>query len=233
MLLPQRGIVATCPQSWAPARRLRDEGTTLRRVAFEDITEIMWRHDGIMRTRALVTLGVSKHRQALAVDAGVVERVGRSWLAVPGTDRYLKAAARAGVVLTCVTQEVMRGLSLPPAARALCDEAVPWSDSGLESFVVPRLAWLKLPITPQVWIAGHQVDFLIGDRLVFQIDGGHHVGAQRSQDVAHDAELMLLGYHVVRVTYALVMERWHEVQAQLMMAVAQGLHRAPEPRHSR
>ena len=34
-----------------------------------------------------------------------------------------------------------------------------------------------------------------------QIDGGHHVGLQRAEDVAHDAALTLLGYHVIRVTY--------------------------------
>ena len=40
------------------------------------------------------------------------------------------------------------------------------------------------------------------------------------------ASSMLLGYHVIRVTYAQVVERWHEVQDLLMRAVAQGLHRA-------
>jgi len=125
-----------------------------------------------------------------------------------------------------VTVEAMRALPLGPAARALCDEAVPWSDSGLESFVVPRLIWMKLPITPQAWIAGHRVDFLIGERLVLQIDGGHHVGAQRTSDVAHDAELMLMGYHVIRVTYAQIVDQWPDVQGRIMRAVAQGLHLA-------
>jgi very-short-patch-repair endonuclease len=270
------------------------------------MTEVLDREGGVMRTASLTALGFSKHRQASAVAARTVKRAGRGWIALPTADPYLLAAARAGVVVTCVTQakrlglwviedhvahvgapphgrprtdnahvhwnvppvaripgvlvdpienvlaiiaycqphdaalavwesairnnlvslEAMRRLTLPPAARALCAEAVPWSDSGLESFVVPRLKWMGLPITPQVWIAGRRVDFLIGDRLALQIDGAHHVGQQRMQDVAHDAELMLLGYHVVRVTYVQVVERWHEVQDQIMRAVAQGLHRA-------
>ncbi|MGU3645208.1 endonuclease domain-containing protein [Microbacterium sp. C23T] len=78
----------------------------------------------------------------------------------------------------------------------------------------------------QIWIHGHRADFLIGDRLVVQIDGGHHVGLQRAEDVAHDAALMLLGHHVIRVTYVQVIERWPDVQDLIMRAVAQGLHRA-------
>lgn len=61
---------------------------------------------------------------------------------------------------------------------------------------------------------------------MLQIDGGHHVGLQRAEDVAHDAALMLMGFHVIRVTYVQVIERWHEVQDLVMRAVAQGLHRA-------
>ncbi len=120
--------------------------------------------------------------------------------------------------------EVMRRLVLPPEARRLCEIATPWSDSGLESFVPPRLRWLGLRIVAQVWIAGHRVDFLIGERLVVQIDGGTHVGAQRDQDIAHDALLALQGYHVIRVGYRQVTERWHQVQDLIMRAVAQGLH---------
>ncbi len=83
-----------------------------------------------------------------------------------------------------------------------------------------------MPIRPQAWVAGHRVDFLIGERLVLQIDGGHHVGRQRRSDIAHDARLMLLGYHVIRVDYVQVVDRWHEVSGLVQRAVAQGLHLA-------
>ena len=78
----------------------------------------------------------------------------------------------------------------------------------------------------QIWIAGHRVDTLIGDRLVVQIDGAHHVGAQRSEDIRHDAELRLMGYTVIRVSYTQIMFEWHMVQDLIMRAVAQGLHLA-------
>jgi len=259
---------------------------------------------GVARTRTLAARGVSEYAQRQLVAAGTVERVGRGWLALPDADAALKSAARAGVVLTCVTaarrtglwvlaedrphvgagarsqirttiehvhwatpvvprhpdslvdrienvlalvsrcqpyeaalavwesalrkglisRERMRRLALPPAARRLCAEASDWSDSGLETLVPPRLRWLGLPIRQQVWIAGHRVDFLIGDRLVLQVDGATHVGPQREEDIRHDAELLLLGYHVIRVGYGQVIGRWHEVQDAIMSAVAQGLH---------
>ncbi len=111
-------------------------------------------------------------------------------------------------------------------ARRLATEVTPWADSGLETYFSTRLRWLRLSIRPQIWIDGHRVDFLIGERLAVQIDGGHHVGPQRSEDIRHDAALMLLGYHVIRVSYEQVMHRWPEVQELIMHAVAQGLHRA-------
>ena len=116
-------------------------------------------------------------------------------------------------------------LPLGSRARGLLAAASPFSDSGLETYVRHRLRWLRVSIVAQAWIAGHRVDFLIGQRLVLQVDGGYHVGAQRTQDNAHDARLMLSGFTVVRVGYEQVMYRWPEVQGTLMSAIAAGKHR--------
>lgn len=121
---------------------------------------------------------------------------------------------------------VLERMPLPPDARRMLQRATPFADAGTESIFRTRLRWLQLPITPQVWILGHRVDFLIGDRLVVQIDGGHHVGAQRDSDIAHDALLKLHGYHVIRISYHQLMRRWHEVQAMILAAIAQRLHLA-------
>lgn len=125
-----------------------------------------------------------------------------------------------------VTLEALRGYAWKPAARRVLEHAVPFSDAGLETYLRARLRWLRLSIRVQIWIAGHRVDTLLGDRLVIQIDGAHHVGAQRSEDIRHDAELRLMGYHVMRVSYTQVMFDWPLVQDLIMRAVAQGLHRA-------
>lgn len=125
-----------------------------------------------------------------------------------------------------VAREALEALDLPGCARALLTQATPWADSGLESFVIPRLRWMRVRILPQIWLHGHRVDFLIGDRLVFQVDGATHTGAQRDADIRHDAELMLLGYHVVRVGYRQVVDDWPAVQWLLMQAIAQRRHLA-------
>jgi len=271
---------------------------------------------GIARQSALVRRDCSKHELAEAVADGRLVRIRRSWLALPDADPMLMAAARAGVVLGCVTQAERYGLwvarseevphvcapptsggvrvdrdtetnavkavthwfvpvvprpphrledsientlvavaqcqpweealsiwesalnkglaekgklarlKLPATARQLLGAATPFADSGLETIVPLRLRWLRLRIFHQAWLLGHRVDFLIGDRLVLQIDGGHHVGAQRESDNRHDAELMLHGYHVIRVGYHQIIDDWPSVQQVIMDAVAQGLHLA-------
>ena len=122
--------------------------------------------------------------------------------------------------------DVMRRSPLPPAARRMVEDAQPFADAGTETIFFTRLRWLDLPIVPQAWLFGHRVDFLIGDRLVVQIDGGHHVGAQRTSDIRHDAELKLRGYHVIRISYEQLFNQWPEVQAMIMTAIAQRLHLA-------
>ncbi|MEU1970554.1 type IV toxin-antitoxin system AbiEi family antitoxin domain-containing protein [Microbacterium sp. NPDC019599] len=278
------------------------------------IQEWVWDRGGIVRSTDLRRAGWSGRALSSAVAHGILQRPRNGWLAVPSVDPHLFAAARAGVVLTCVTEAARLGLwvlevdrphvAAPPhsgtvrievgsdgsrkatvhwnhpvvprhpgalvdpienvlatvavcrpheealaiwesalnrgmvdslalkrlpftgRARQLREEASPYSDSGLESFVVPRLRWMRLRIVPQAWLAGRPVDFLIGERLVLQIDGGHHVGPQREADIAHDARLMLMGYHVIRVGYGQVVDDWPGVQALIMRAVAEGLHRA-------
>ncbi len=100
------------------------------------------------------------------------------------------------------------------------------SDSGLETIFVSRLAPWRLPVRQQVVIAGHRVDALIGERLVVQIDGFafHSSAPQRTRDAAHDAELQLRGYTVLRFTYAQIIHDWPAVERTLARAVAMGAH---------
>lgn len=263
---------------------------------------------GVARVAALRERGHSRRTIDSAVASRVLTRPRKGWVAMPGADPLLVAAARAGVVLTChtqarrlglwvlregavhvaappdrhlgeveegthvhwarplvprhpdslvdpvenvlaivaaclpreeaqaiwesalrlglVSQDSLRRLPLSASARTLLDDCSPYADSGLETLVPVRLRFLRLPIRRQVWLAGHAVDFLIGDRLVLQIDGGHHVGAQRRSDIAHDARLTLMGYHVIRLDYVQVVTSWPEVHDLIVRAVAQGLHRA-------
>lgn len=262
---------------------------------------------GVARVSSLLRAGHSESRVRAALRSGELARVRRDWVALPSADAELVAAARAGVVISCislarrlglwvlaedrchvaaepgaaggkpararvhwarppvprapdaltdgvenalvlvatcqpfeaavatwdsaihrglVTVEAMARLALPPAARAVLAAVDPLSESGLETLFRTRLRWLRVRILTQVWIAGHRTDFLIGERLVVQLDGGHHVDGQRASDLAHDAQLMLMGYHVLRFTYAQVIGDWPAVQDAIVRAVAQGLHLA-------
>lgn len=119
-----------------------------------------------------------------------------------------------------------------PRARALADQVVGLSDSGLETIVVVRLSGWGVPIRQQVRLAGHRVDIVIGSHLVVQLDGFayHSSSAQRTADVAHDAELRLRGYTVLRFTYAQVVHDWEAVERTLAAAIARGLHLRPQAR---
>ncbi|WP_375384481.1 endonuclease domain-containing protein [uncultured Microbacterium sp.] len=276
-----------------------------RRAADRALIAAVEQREGVARLSHLHDQGHSRHTVALALARGALVRIRRDWVSLPGADAELVAAARSGVVLSCVTLARRMGLwvldddrchvaadphgaagkseratvhwsapmvprhpdqlldsltnalvliaycrpreaalavwesalskgmidlaqmsrlPLTGAAARMLAEMRPYRDSGLETIFVDRLRWLRVRMLVQTWIAGHRVDVLIGDRLAVQLDGGHHVGDQRTSDIAHDAALMLLGYHVLRFGYQQVIDDWPLVQETIMQAVAQGLH---------
>ncbi|TDN92679.1 DUF559 domain-containing protein [Microbacterium sp. BK668] len=135
-----------------------------------------------------------------------------------------ESAVRKGAVSLDALRRVDWGSS---RARVIADACSALSDSGLETIFRSRISPFGVVIRQQVWIDGHPVDFLIGDRLVVQIDGFEHhsSAADRRRDIAADARLVLLGYTVLRFDYQQVMFDWHVVERTVLAAVAQGLHR--------
>lgn len=111
-------------------------------------------------------------------------------------------------------------------ARELAEAVTGLSDSGLETLAVLPLRRAGLAVRQQVKIAGRFVDLLVGERLVVQLDGHafHSTSADRSRDIAHDAELRLRGYTVLRFSYAQVVHDWRGVESVIRRAVAAGLH---------
>lgn len=140
---------------------------------------------------------------------------------VPEEDAF--AVLESALNKRLIESAELRRLPLTGFARELAETAMALSDSGLESLVRWRLRRFNLHLRAQAWILGHHVDLLIGERLVLQIDGGTHVGKQRTSDIAHDARLMVNGYHVIRVGYDQLVNNWPEVQDLILRAVAQGL----------
>lgn len=113
-------------------------------------------------------------------------------------------------------------------ARELAETVTGLADSGLETMVVAPLRRWGLRVAQQVMIAGRPVDALVGERLVVQIDGYefHSTSAQRTRDIAHDAELRMRGYTVFRFSYAQIVHNWGIVEQTILRAVAAGLHLA-------
>ncbi|MCR2764070.1 endonuclease domain-containing protein [Microbacterium sp. zg.B48] len=113
------------------------------------------------------------------------------------------------------------------AARECAAAVTGLSGSALETLFVVRLRPWGIPIRQQIVLAGRRVDVLIGERLVVQIDGFafHSSAADRGRDVAHDRELVLRGYTVLRFTYAQVIHEWPAVERAVARAVAAGAHR--------
>src|SRR5690606_4245003 len=100
-------------------------------------------------------------------------------------------------------------------------------ESGTEFVFWVRLPRLHDRLRRQVWIAGvGRVDFLVGERLVIEIDGYKHHGDREKfeADRHRDALLSALGYRVLRFTHKQVFERWATVEAAVFGAIARGDH---------
>ena len=115
-----------------------------------------------------------------------------------------------------VSFEGLSQMRLGPAGRQLLTECSRFSDSGLESMLARVLRSMGLNVMSQIYLFGHRVDLLVEKWLVVQIDGGHHVGPQRTEDNRHDAILANNGYAVIRVSYWQVMNEMAEVQHLIM-----------------
>lgn len=136
----------------------------------------------------------------------------------------LDSAANRGLVRL---DGVATGVSAATRALlALCD---PRAESGVETIFRLRARAVGLTFTTQVELPGCRVDFLFGDRLVVEVDGTEfHAGHEAFvADRDRDAWLKALGYYVVRLTYAQVVHRWHEVESLLRLIIARGDHLWP------
>lgn len=116
---------------------------------------------------------------------------------------------------------------IPPHRRGLLAMVEPRTESVPES--VFRIRLLAAGIACQVQAAlpyGLRADFLLGDRLVVEIDGSeYHSGhTEFVRDRERDALLTALGYQVLHFTYRQVVDRWEEVIFVLRAVIRRGDH---------
>src|SRR5690606_354540 len=122
-----------------------------------------------------------------------------------------------------VTVEALVALAprLPMSIAAVLRYIDPEPDSGLESIVRLWLLQLGIPFIHHASIAGLEVDFLIGDSLVVELDGGTHKTPEAfERDRQRDALLVSLGYVVLRFTYDRVMHHPDQWQAAIRRNLA-------------
>src|SRR5690606_28558030 len=101
----------------------------------------------------------------------------------------------------------------------------PRSESIIESITRFRLQYMGIEPTVQMRIAGvGRVDFVLGERLVIEVDGwAHHADQEQFEaDRRRDARLSVRGYRVLRFSYNQVMNHWSEVHAAILAALARG-----------
>lgn len=117
--------------------------------------------------------------------------------------------------------------SAPACHRAFLGFIDGICESGTESIFWFRIRPLGLDVARQARILGvGRVDFLIGSKLVVEIDGAsYHTDPEAfERDRRRDAKLSALGYRVLRFSYRQVMYGWAEVEAALMGALLRGDH---------
>jgi very-short-patch-repair endonuclease len=118
-------------------------------------------------------------------------------------------------------------VSAVPSRRRLLLLAGSGAGSGTESLFRFRLEALGIRMRSQVEIAGvGRVDFLIGDRLIVEIDSDEHHGSrdQRVRDLDRDAVAHSLGYLPLRFDYRQVVSDWDAVASTVFAVIQRGEH---------
>lgn len=101
--------------------------------------------------------------------------------------------------------------------------------SGLESLLRWRLRSWGAALRSQVRIVSVGiVDFLIGERLIVEVDGrvNHDGQSMRHKDLLRDANAAAWGYVTLRFDYAMVVHDWETVEAAILGQLAAGRHQA-------
>lgn len=85
---------------------------------------------------------------------------------------------------------------------------------------------IGVEVRQQVWVDGHPLDAMVGERLGIQIDGFayHSAARDRRRDIRADARLVLRGYTILRFDVHQVMYDARYVERTVLTAMAQGLH---------
>jgi very-short-patch-repair endonuclease len=114
-----------------------------------------------------------------------------------------------------------------PSRRSMLRMVGPLAGSGTESIFRYRMAAMGVRMRSQVEVIGvGRVDFLIGDRLIVEIDSHEHHGsrAQRIRDLDRDAVAQVLDYLPLRFDYLQVLSDWDAVASTVLAIIQDRRH---------
>ena len=138
------------------------------------------------------------------------------------------AVVESAIHAKLVSVRDVRALAIKVPSRArLLRLAKGKSESGTESLFRFRMRNGRFTMEQQVEIPGvGRVDFLIGDRLIVEIDSEAHHGTlgQRRRDLKRDAVAATLGFETLRFDYDPVMFDWEFVATTVEAVVARRGH---------
>ena len=137
----------------------------------------------------------------------------------------LDSARHRGLV-DRVDVELLRR-SLPVSRQFLVDSSRDDVPEYLESIARQKLERAGFEVRVQVNVLDERwIDLLIGDRLAIECDGKgkYENGATVDKDRKRDAFLEALGYHVIRLSYAMVLYDWDATLSMIMAIVDRGDH---------
>ena len=189
--------------------RLRRPDDALRRRTVDDDVVVHWRRGGT-GTRHLMG----------------VEDALRDMIGCQKPERIVAAAdsaLRAGHITFARWTRLIE--TAPLHLRRQLRRVDPASGSIVESILRFRLEVLGFVPASQVSIPGvGRVDFLLGRRLVIEVDGWETHGSRDAfeEDRRRDAELVRRGYVVLRFSARRVLRSWHAVLATIRDCVARG-----------
>ncbi len=123
----------------------------------------------------------------------------------------------------CTVRDLLRIFATePPRSRNIAALARQGSESGIESLVRQRLQAVGIQPRQQVQFPGiGRVDMVIGDNLVLEVDGfGFHSDRLAFEsDRRRDADLVALGFRVMRLSYARVTGDWPSCERGIRSAL--------------
>ena len=191
--------------------QLRTDSDYLKRPSSDDEARVIihWSDDRRLGTRLLV--------DPLTMLAHIVECQSVEYAFVVAEsvlrDRLLTPSAFRAFVASC-----------PRRVRRALEHASALSGSGSESIFSYRSRALGIRFRQQVQVGEDRVDFLIGDRLVVEIDSfAHHTLLENAR---RDARLGAKGYLVLRFMLVQIEEEWDSVRIAVQAALARGDHLA-------